>query len=61
VLAFGVAALALGLAAVLRVRPSSPAWVRGVAGAAVILAVLMLVSTGWGLWDAETGTPLPTE
>lgn len=60
VLAFGAVALALGVGAVLRVRPSSPAWVRGVAGAAVILAVLMLVATGWGLWDAETGTQLPT-
>ena len=61
VLAFALVALGLGLAAALRVRASSPAWVRGVAGAAVILAVLMLVATGWGLWDAETGTPVPTE
>ena len=60
VLGFSLVALGLGVAAVLRVRASSPAWVRGVAGAAVILAVLMLVATGWGLWDAETGTPVPT-
>ena len=61
VLAFALVALALGGGAVVRVRATSAAWVRGVAGAAVILAVLMLVATGWGLWDAETGTPVPTE
>lgn len=60
VLAFAAVALALGVGAVLRVRPASPAWVRGLAGATVILAVLMLVATGWALWDAETGTPVPT-
>lgn len=57
VVGFALVGLGLGIAAVLRVRRSSPAWVRGVAGAAVLLAVLVLVTTGWAIWNAETGTP----
>lgn len=57
VVGFALVGLALGVAAVLRVRRTSPAWVRGVAGAAVLLAVLVLLTTGWAIWNAETGTP----
>ncbi len=52
---FGLLALALGVAAVLRVRPTSSAWTRGVAGAAVLLAAFMLLATAYALWT--TGDP----
>lgn len=57
VVGFALVGLLLGGAAVVRVRPSSPGWVRGVAGAAVLLAVLVLVTTGWAIWNAEAGVP----
>lgn len=54
VAAFAAVAAGLGLAGLFRLKPSSPAWSRGLCGAAVILGVLMLLADGYAIWNAPT-------
>lgn len=45
-------ATVLAVAALLRVRPCCPPWVRAVTGAATLVGVLLLAIVGYALWHA---------
>jgi hypothetical protein len=57
---FAVPAAALAVAALLRLRPDSPAWARALSGTAVILSILAFALIGYALWHAASLVPQPS-